>query len=133
MFGFGVPRGGLEGGFGHGVSADLFESGPDIGGGVELLPFQHGPEILGDDVPGGFGVFGRVEGIFAGGAFAPADGAVVELEFGEDDAALGDAVHGGFERREEFEMDFAESDLLDLHGWGIWFRRKGEFTRGGGS
>jgi len=35
--------------------------------------------------------FGRVEGTFARGAFAPAGGGV-EIEFGEEDAALGDAV-----------------------------------------
>jgi len=64
------------------VSADVFEEGPDIGGGLDMLPFQHGPKIGGDDVPGGFGVFGRVERTFARGAFAPAGGGV-EIEFGE--------------------------------------------------
>ena len=84
-----------------------FEERPDFGGGVDGLPFQHGPEVGGDDVPAGFGVFGGIERSFAGGAFAPADGAV-KIEFGEEDAAVGDAIHGGFEGSEEFEVDFAE-------------------------
>jgi len=115
LFGFGVPDGGFDGGFGHVVSANVFEKRPDVRGGGELLPFQHGPKILREDVPAGFGVFGRIEGIFAGGAFAPADGAV-DVGFGEDDAAFGDAIHAGFEGMQKFEMNFAQSELAKLHG-----------------
>ena len=50
----------------------LFEERPDVGGGDEFPALELGPEIIFEDVPGGFGVFGRIEGIFAGGAFAPA-------------------------------------------------------------
>src|SRR5271165_3802093 len=97
LAGFGVPDGDFEGGFGHVVSADLGEERPDAGGGVEGFVFEHGPEEVGEDMPGGFGVFGRVEGRFAGGAFAPAGGGAVEAGFGEDDAAVGDAIHAGLE------------------------------------
>ena len=65
-------------------------------------------------MPGGVGVFGRVEGGFAGGAFAPAGGAV-DIGFGEDNAALGDTVHAGFERSDELEMDFAKGQRAEAH------------------
>jgi len=100
-----------------------------------VLPFQHGPEIGGEDMPAGLGVFRGVEGAFAGGAFAPAGG-VVEVEFGEEDAAFGDAVHAGFEGGEEFEVYFAEGERTDLHWrfimtqvmgmrWVFWEREDG--------
>ncbi len=114
-FGFRVPDGIFDGGLGHIVPADLGKARPDFGSGGELLAFQHGPEVGEEDVPGGFGVFGRVEGIFSGGAFAPAGGAV-DGGFDEEDAALGDAIHAGLEGSDEREMNFAESEGVQAHG-----------------
>src|SRR5580704_7646967 len=117
-FGFGVPDGGFDGGLGHVVSANLFEKRPDIGGGGELLPFQLGPEEIVDNVPSGFGVFGRVERSFAGGAFAPPGGAI-DIGFDEDDAAMGDAVHAGFEWGDELHVNLAKSEAMEAHGWSL--------------
>ena len=68
----------FERSLGHGVAADVFKERPDVSGGFNPLPFEHGPEIAGDGVPAGLRVFGRVEGAFAGGTFAPSGG-VVEI------------------------------------------------------
>ena len=65
-------------------------------------------------MPGGVRVFGGVERIFAGGAFASADGSV-QIEFGEENAAFRDAIHGCFERSEKLQVDFANSEIADLH------------------
>ena len=88
---------------------------PDVGGRDELLPFQSGPDVVGEDVPAGFGIFGGIERIFAGGAFAPADGAV-DVGLGKKDVAFGDAVHAGFKGMEKFEMNFAEGQFAEAHG-----------------
>ena len=112
--GFRVPDGGFEGGFGHVVAANVFEERPDIGSGGEFPALEHGPEKIFEDVPGGFGVFGRIEGRLAGGAFPPAGG-TVDMGFGEDDAALGDTIHAGFERGDELEMDFTKGERAEAH------------------
>ena len=81
--------------------------GQTSGGGIQFPTLESRPEEIGDDVPGGFGIFGTIVRSFTRSAFAPAGNVVVCVEFGEEDAAFGDAIHRGFEWGEEREMDFA--------------------------
>jgi hypothetical protein len=124
LSGFGVPDGGFDGGFGHGVTANVFEKSPDVGGAGEWFVFQQRPEKFYDDVPTGFGVFGTVERAFACGAFSPAYDAI-DVGLDEDDVTIGDPIHAGFEWVDELEMNFTESELTKLHGNAIppWGRR----------
>ena len=117
--GFGVPDGGFDSGFGHVVSADPIEKRPNGRGGGQFPALDHGPEVVLEDVPSGVGVFGTVKRIFTGSALSPA-GNAVDVDFGEEDAAPGDAVHTGFEGCDKLEINFTKSEGVEAHEVGSY-------------
>ena len=81
------------------MTADEREEIKDFAGGAEFAASQHRPDVIADDVPGGFYGFVGVEGIFAGYDFAPA-GDAVYVNFYEEDAAVMRGAEAGLERRD---------------------------------
>ena len=96
------------------MAADVFQGGPDVRSGAEIFALHRRPDVTVENVPGRGGVFGTVEGIFASGAFAPANRAV-DVGFDQDDAAFADAIHAGFERVQQLQMNFAKCQGMDAH------------------
>src|SRR5580704_9919527 len=101
------------------VASDAGEQVPDFGGGCEFFILYDGPQKIAEDVPGGFNGFVGIVGIFAGGAFTPA-GCAVGVEFEQKNAAQRSFAEAGLERRDQWHVDFAQSDFMQAHGAGAF-------------
>ena len=80
----------------------------------KLLAGQRGPDEIAQDMPRGFDRLGRVEGAFAGHAFAPANYAI-DVHFDQQNAPLRGAAKARLKRRDERHLNFAERNLAQAH------------------
>src|SRR5665213_437046 len=70
--GFEIPHGGFESAASHVMAADVLGAGVDFGGALEIVMENTRRDIIGEDGPDGCGPLLVIEGMFAGGDFAPA-------------------------------------------------------------
>ena len=113
--GFQVPDGVLKRGLGHGVAADDVEKVGAISAMLDRLGRgQHGSELVDDDLPRRVGRFSGEEGVFAGGAFAPA-GQAFGLNFNQQNSAIASDAEAGLKRTHQGDVQFAQNDIIDSH------------------
>ncbi len=110
-----VPDGIFKSGLGHGIAADDVEKAGAISAMLNRLGGgQHGTQLVDDDLPGGVGRFSGEEGVFAGGAFAPA-GQAFGLNFDQQDSAIASDAEAGLKRTHQGDVQFAQDDIINSH------------------
>src|SRR5207245_73749 len=91
-----IPYGGLDGRFGHIVSAYRGQHFPHIAGSGKFLACQRRPDEVAQDVPGGLDRLGGIRRPFAGDAFAP-PGHAIGVNFDQENAPVGGAPEARLE------------------------------------
>src|SRR5450759_3984266 len=114
---FQVPDGGFQSAARHVVAPDVGGQGEDVFGSVERFAEHARRDVIVQDAPGGGGPLFVVEGVFAGGDFAPAGDAVAR-DFHQNDVTAVGAGKAGFEEVHQGHADLAQGDAVEFHGHG---------------
>ena len=111
---FQIPDGGFQPAARHVVAADVGGQREDVFGGMQRLAEHARSDVIVQDAPGGGGPLLVVEGILAGGDFAPAGDAVAG-DFHQNDVAAVGAGKAGFEEVHQRHADLAQDDAVEFH------------------
>ena len=114
---FQIPNRGFQAAARHVVAADVGGQGEHVFSGIERFAKHPRGHVIVQDAPGGNGPLLVVEGVFAGGDFAPAGGAAAG-DFHQDDVAAVGARKAGFEEVHQGHADLAQHDAVEFHGHG---------------
>ena len=114
MLGFRIPQGIFHPGLRHFMAAKSCEQRGQLRSGLNLLPDQHGGDVIADDVPCGIGRFRVEQGTFHAGDFAPAADAIDRHLDQQNSALLGDS-EAGLKRCFQTHAKLSQRNLLDFH------------------
>src|ERR1035437_3318238 len=111
---FQVPDGVSQAAARHVVTADVFGQGEDVFGGIQRFAEHARGDVIVENAPGGGGPLLVVEGVFAGGDFAPTGDAVAG-DFHQNDVTAVGAGKAGFEEMHQRHADLAQGDAVEFH------------------
>src|SRR5579872_7232517 len=113
--GFEIPHSGFETAPSHVMAADVFGAPIDFVGALEIVMQNARRYVIGENGPDGCGPLLVIEGMFAGGDFAPA-GEAAGNHFDQNDGALVGAAEAGLKEMHQRHLDLAEDDAVYSEG-----------------